>query len=144
MKFLLIFLAAVMVLFVLRFLVVRRRWRLAQRGLESAPPGTDGFEEADAVRPEIDASALASVRLAVANDVPDSVLADALLDATPNQLRQMFAAVPTAVMADAMGADLVGNDDVQRRPIKAEELAQLRAMSESVDDLEIWGFAESR
>ena len=142
MKFLLILVAAVMVLFVLRFLVIRRR-RLAQRSLESAPPGTIGLDEVDAVRPEIDASALASVRSAVGSDVPDSVLADALLDATPTQLRQMFAAVPSAVMADVMGTDTRGSDDVQRRPIREEELAQLRAMSESVDDLEIWGFAES-
>ena len=159
---------ALVVLVVLRFLVVRRRRRIAARMADAQspeaaptvtvpstqtpqtqtyntqPPGTADLDDVDAVRPDIDMAALASARSQVDSEVPDSVLADALLDATPEQLRQIFGSVSHEVMAGAMGTGLggVSTDDVQRRPIKAEELAQLQAMSESVDDLEIWGFAE--
>ncbi|WP_420595169.1 hypothetical protein [Deinococcus sp.] len=162
---------ALVVLVVLRFLVVRRRRRIAARMADAQnpeatptvtipstrstqtpqtqtystqPPGTANLDDVDAVRPDIDMAALASARSQVDSEVPDGVLADALLDATPEQLRQIFGSVSHEVMAGAMGTGLggVSTDDVQRRPIKAEELAQLQAMSESVDDLEIWGFAE--
>ncbi|GAA4016942.1 hypothetical protein GCM10022631_31880 [Deinococcus rubellus] len=101
------------------------------------PPGTADLDDVDAVRPDIDASALAEARTGVSADVPDGVLADALLDATPEQLQHLFAAVPAEVMAAAMG-----KDDVQRRPHRAEDLAQLRSVGDSLDELEIWSFGD--
>ena len=101
-------------------------------------PGTIGLDEVDSIRPEIDSGALASARSSVSSSVPDGVLADALLDSTPDQLRNMFAAVPADVMANAIGS----RDDVQRKPLAAEDLAQLQGVSDSVDDLEIWGFVD--
>ncbi|WP_293914924.1 hypothetical protein [Deinococcus sp.] len=109
-----------------------------QQGTVFHAPGTIGLDEVDSIRPEIESGALASARSSVASFVPDGVLADALLDSTPDQLKQMFAAVPADVMANAIG----GRDDVQRTPIAAEDLAQLQGVSDSVDDLEIWGFVD--
>lgn len=101
------------------------------------PPGTADLDDVDAVRPEIDASALAEARTGVRAEVPDGVLADALLDATPEQLQHLFAAVPAEVMAAAMGTD-----DAPRRPHRAEDLAQLRSVGDSLDELEIWSFGD--
>lgn len=101
------------------------------------PPGTADLDDVDAIRPDIDASALAEARTGVSAEVPDGVLADALLDATPEQLQHLFAAVPDEVMAAAMG-----KDNVQRRPHKAEDLAQLRSVGDSLDELEIWSFGD--
>ncbi|AWN24703.1 hypothetical protein DKM44_14255 [Deinococcus irradiatisoli] len=69
-------------------------------------------------------------------EVPDGVLADALLDATPEQLQQMFAAVPTEVMAAAMG------QGETQRPLSQEELNKLQGVGDLVDDLEIWSFGD--
>lgn len=124
----------------LRYPTFKRR-QLERRAVVSSvrPPGTADLDDVDAIRPAIDASSLASARRAVSREVPDGVLADALLDATPEQLQHLFAAVPQDVIAAAVGK---GQDDVQHKPLRAEDLAQLRGVSESVDDLEIWSFGE--
>ncbi len=119
----------------LRYPTVKRR-RLA-RDVSRRPPGTADLDDVDAVRPEIHASALASARSQITSGVPDGVLADALLDATPEQLQQLFAAVPSEVMAAAMG-----QDEVQQRPLRADERAKLQGVGDSVDDLEIWNFGD--
>jgi hypothetical protein len=185
MKFVIIAAVLLALALYMRFLVARRRRRIAAReqaGLESADqsadhpyaaegaagalaaggavaaagsayaaqdylnqdyghfeaPGTIGLDEVDSIRPEIDSGALASARSSVSSFVPDGVLADALLDSTPDQLKTMFAAVPADVMANAIGT----RDEVQRTPIAAADLAQLQGVSDSVDDLEIWGFVD--
>ncbi|MHA0035439.1 hypothetical protein ACXXDK_11240 [Deinococcus sp. PESE-38] len=53
----------------------------------SRPPGTRHLDEETAVRPDIDPQALAAARAQVAPTVPDAVLSDALLDATPSRSR---------------------------------------------------------
>ncbi|WP_425146285.1 hypothetical protein [Deinococcus sp.] len=107
----------------------------------SAPPGTADLDDVDAVRPEIAAGTLASARSGVSGAVPDSVLADALLDATPDQLRHLFAAVPAEVLAAVVG-DTGNRDHSGSQPLRAEDLAALRGVANSVDDLDIWSFAE--
>jgi hypothetical protein len=102
------------------------------------PPGTAGLDEDVAVRPDIDPAAVAAARARISAAVPDEVLSDALLDATPKQLARAFAAVPADVMAAAMGAQ-VATPQARGRP---EDLAQLRKVGESVDDLEIWSFGD--
>ncbi|GAA5534398.1 hypothetical protein E5F05_07055 [Deinococcus metallilatus] len=102
------------------------------------PPGTAGLDEETAARPDIDPAAVAAARARVSQAVPDEVLSDALLDATPKQLAHMFAAVPEDVMAAAVGAE----PKAQQGPARAEDLAQLRKVGEAVDDLEIWSFGE--
>lgn len=102
-----------------------------------SPPGTADLDDVDALRPEIDASALASTRLAVTQSVPDSVLADALLDATPTQLQHLFAAVPADVLAAA-----VGEQKPAQQPIKAADLAQLQGIGDAVDELDFWNLSD--
>lgn len=102
------------------------------------PPGTADLDDVDAIRPDIDAGSMASARMVISSAVPDGVLADALLDATPEELEHLFASVPKEVMDAAMG-----KDNVQHAPLNAEDLAQLSGFSNSVDDLEIWSFADS-
>jgi hypothetical protein len=101
------------------------------------PPGTADLDDVDALRPEIDASALASTRLAVTQAVPDGVLADALLDATPAQLQHLFAAVPDNVLADALGGQ-----NTTQQPIKAADLAQLQGIGDAVDELDFWNLSD--
>lgn len=104
------------------------------------PPGTAALDEPDAVRPEVSAAALATARASVRPDVPDEVLSDALLDVTPTQLQQMFAAVPTHVMAQAIGRQ----DDVSKTPVQAQDLAQLQGLGDAVDELDIWSFGDDK
>lgn len=104
------------------------------------PPGTRDLDDPDAVRPDIDARALATARAAVTPTVPDAVLSDALLDASPEQLSRMIAAVPTEVMSQALGKDAPRKDDV--RPLRAEDRQQLSGLGDALDDLDIWNFGE--
>ncbi|MFC4426679.1 hypothetical protein [Deinococcus navajonensis] len=104
------------------------------------PRGTAALDEPDAVRPEVSAAALATARASVRPDVPDEVLSDALLDVTPTQLQQMFAAVPTHVMAQAIGRQ----DNVSQTPVKAQDLAQLQGLGDAVDELDIWSFGDDK
>ncbi|MBI0446601.1 hypothetical protein [Deinococcus sp. DB0503] len=113
-------------------------WGRKQRASRPKPPGTAGLDEETAVRPEVDPAAVAAARARVSQAVPDEMLSDALLDATPKQLAQMLAAVPEDVMAAAVGA----KPQVQQGPARPEDLAQLRKVGEAVDDLEIWSFGE--
>ena len=108
---------------------------------DAAPPGTADLDDVDAVRPEISAGVLATARSGVTQAVPDGVLADALLDATPDQLRNLFASVSADVIAAAVGPR---RDDVQSQPVKAEELALLRGAGDAVDELDIWSFADKK
>ncbi|GGR26041.1 hypothetical protein [Deinococcus ruber] len=110
----------------------------------TAPPGTANLDDVDAVRPDIDASALATARSGVTQVVPDGVLADALLDVTPDQLKSLFASVSADVIAAAVGNGSTGKDNVQQKPLKAEDLALLNGAGEAVDDLDIWSFAEKK
>lgn len=106
-------------------------------GGRARPPGTAGLDE-EAERPEVDAASVAAARARVSQTVPDEVLSDALLDATPGQLAHLFAAVPDEVMAAAVGA---GNRATQEQA-RPEDLARLRGAGKAVDDLEIWSFGE--
>ena len=135
MVFLILVVVVLGILAALRYPTFKRR-RLARQDPQR-PPGTAHLDDVDAVRPEIAASTLASARSAVSSDVPDGVLADALLDATPEQLQHIFASVSQDVMAAAMG-----RDEVQQRPMRAEDRAQLQGAGDSVDDLEIWNFGD--
>ncbi|WP_245556453.1 hypothetical protein [Deinococcus aquatilis] len=101
------------------------------------PPGTADLDDVDALRPEIDASALASTRMAVTQAVPDGVLADALLDATPAQLQHLLAAVPDDVLTNALGSQ-----NTTQQPIKAADLAQLKGIGDAVDDLDFWNLSD--
>ncbi|MFC4454035.1 hypothetical protein [Deinococcus sonorensis] len=101
------------------------------------PPGTATLDDVDAVRPDIAAGALEQTRAAVTSEVPDSVLADALLDASPDQLRQLFAAVPADVMAAAVGAEGTSGT------VGTGDRTQLSGLSAAVDDLDIWSFGET-
>ena len=99
------------------------------------PPSTLGLDDPDAVRPDLDADAMASARTLITPAVPDAVLSDALLDATPEQLQHLFAAVPQDVMANALG------DDVRLAgPLAESEKAQLSGLSDELDTLDIWDF----
>ena len=117
--------------------LARRRQHLGKQA--AAPPGTARLDDVDALRPDVDAAALASARQAVPQAVPDSVLADALLDTTPAQLRQLFAAVPEDIMAQAIGSRGSAAPPAHHRQ---EDLALLRGAGDSVDDLEIWSFSD--
>lgn len=109
----------------------------------SRPPGTRHLDEETAVRPDIDPYALAATRAKVAPAVPDAVLSDALLDATPKQVAQMFSAVPADVMANAMGQNTGRGGTVQvQGQATAQDMAQLRNLSSAVDDLDIWNFGD--
>ncbi|MFD1731252.1 hypothetical protein ACFSC4_09610 [Deinococcus malanensis] len=106
----------------------------------AAPVGTATLDDPDAIRPEVSADVLASARASVQPEVPDEVLSDALLDVTPAQLQQLFATVPTEVMAHAIGR----TDDVSRTPVQAGELAQLQGLGSAVDELDIWSFGDDK
>lgn len=122
--------------------------RLVRRGAGSGkantrPPGTRHLDEDTAVRPEIDPQAVAQARSRVAPAVPDAVLSDALLDATPGQVARMFSAVPADVMANAIGENTGRGGKVQiQGPATAQDLAQLRNLGSAVDDLDIWNFGD--
>ncbi|THF71565.1 hypothetical protein E7T06_02210 [Deinococcus sp. Arct2-2] len=75
--------------------------------------------------------------MAVTQAVPDGVLADALLDATPAQLQHLFAAVPDDVLADALGGQ-----QATQQPLKAADLAQLKGIGDAVDELDFWNLSD--
>lgn len=109
----------------------------------SRPPGTRHLDEDTAVRPDVDPQALARARAQIAPAVPDAVLSDALLDATPGQVAQMFSAVPADVMANAMGQNTGRGGTVQvQGQATAQDMAQLRNLSSAVDELDIWNFGD--
>ena len=122
--------------------------RLLRRGTgtgpgSSTPPGTRHLDEDTAVRPDVDPQALAAARARVAPTVPDAVLSDALLDATPRQVAQLFSAVPAEVMANAMGQNTGRGGTVQiQGQATAQDMAQLRNLSSAVDELDIWSFGD--
>lgn len=113
--------------------------RTAEQNLP-LPPGTRDLDEETAERPEIAAAALAAARAKVSSDIPDEVLQDVLLDATPQQAAQLFAGVSHEVMAGAIGQQTSGVH-IQGQA-RAEDLASLSNLSSAVDDLDIWNFAE--
>lgn len=136
MKLLLIVLV---VLVVAAVLLSRRRRSAGPRLPSTRPPGTAGLDEEVAVRPDVDPAAVAAARARISGAVPDEVLSDALLDATPKQLATMLAAVPEGVLAGAVGRPAGG---AQPQQASREDLASLKKVSESVDDLEIWSFGD--
>ncbi len=104
------------------------------------PPGTRDLDEETAVRPEIDAASLAAARAKVSSEVPDEVLQDVLLDATPQQAAKLFAGVSHEVMAGAIGQQTSGVHF--QGQARAEDLARLSNLSSAVDELDIWNFGE--
>lgn len=107
---------------------------------QAQPPGTSVLAEETDERPEVDAAALAAARASVSQEIPDEVLKDVLLDATPQQAAQLFAGVSQDVMAGAIGQQAQG---VQiQGHAKAEDLASLNQLASAVDDLDIWSFAD--
>lgn len=105
------------------------------------PPGTvRDLDDEDAVRPEIDMAALAAARAQVSQEVPDEVLQDVLLDATPQQAAQLFSGVSHEVMAGAIGEQTSGVHF--QGQARAEDLAKLSSLSSAVDELDIWNFGD--
>ncbi len=144
MKFLILLLIVVAIV---AFLVLRKRSGTAGPPQESAPqvqpPGTRHLDEETAARPEIDASALSSARARVSQDIPDEVLGDVLLDATPQQAARMFAAVPADVMAGAIGQNTARAGTVQvQGQASAGDMAQLSSLGSAVDDLDFWSLGD--
>ncbi|SEJ82972.1 hypothetical protein SAMN04488058_12122 [Deinococcus reticulitermitis] len=141
-------LAAVLIVGVLVLLSLLRRSAGPARSAAAAPggqrpPGTRDLDEETAARPEIDPQALAHARAQVSPAVPDAVLSDALLDATPGQVARLFSAVPTSVMADALGASGAQAGKVQvQGQATAQDMAQLRGLGDALDDLDIWSFGD--
>lgn len=144
MKFLILLLIVVAIV---AFLVLRKRSGAAGTPQESAPqvrpPGTRDLDEETAARPEIDAAALSSARARVSQDIPDEVLGDVLLDATPQQAARMFAAVPADVMAGAIGQNTARAGTVQvQGQASAGDMAQLSSLGSAVDDLDFWSLGD--
>lgn len=95
-------------------------------------------DEAD--RPEVDAQALAAARANVSQDIPDEVLEEMLLQATPQQAAQLFAGVSDDVMADLTAHTEQGVH--YEGQAGADDLAALSGLGSAVDDLDIWDFAD--
>ena len=104
------------------------------------PPRTDILAEETDARPEVDAATLASARARVSEEIPDEVLADVLLDATPQQAAQLFAGVSHDVMAGAIGQQTQGVHFEGQA--QAEDLAKLNNLASAVDDLDFWNFGD--
>ncbi|WP_240738283.1 hypothetical protein [Deinococcus fonticola] len=104
------------------------------------PPGTNVLAEETDARPEVAATALAAARASVAQDIPDEVLADVLLDTTPQQAARLFAGVSQDVMAGAIGQQTQGVHFEGQA--QADDLARLSNLSSAVDDLDIWNFGD--
>lgn len=140
------------ILLILLFIVValvaalRLRRVLSDRAQEqetavfTPPPRTDILAEETDERPEVDAAALAAARATVSEEIPDEVLKDVLLDATPQQAARLFAGVSHDVMAGAIGQQ--GQGVQIQGEARAEDLAQLSSLASAVDDLDIWNFGE--
>lgn len=143
MKFLLIFLlvlVAAVALLRLRRILRDRAEEQPSAGTYTQPPGTDVLAEENDVRPEIDAAALAAARANVSEAIPDEVLADVLLDTTPQQAARMFAGVSQDVMAGAIGQQSQGVHF--QGQAQADDLARLNSLASAVDDLDIWNFGD--
>ncbi|WP_261663841.1 hypothetical protein [Deinococcus sp. Marseille-Q6407] len=117
-------------------------------GWEAATPAPAASNQADwatlegegAVRPAVDAGLLASARAGVSQEIPDEVLEEMLLDATPQRAAQLFAGVSPDVMADLTAGQTQGvHFEGQAR---AEDLAALSNLGSAVDDLDIWDFGD--
>lgn len=104
------------------------------------PPGTKNLDEETAERPEVDPNALAAARSKVSDDIPDELLSDALLDASPQEVAKMF---------DNLSSDIMGNAISAKQGIhiegeaKAEDLASLDGLGDSLDSLDIWDDLEA-
>lgn len=134
------FILVVLVIVAVAVALLRLRRIVADRLAAPPPPGTRDLDEETAVRPEIDMAALAAARAKVSQDIPDEVLQDVLLDATPQQAAKLFAGVSQEVMAGAIGQQTAGVH-IQGQA-KAEDLANLNQLSNAVDDLDIWNFGD--
>ncbi|AFD26419.1 hypothetical protein DGo_CA2492 [Deinococcus gobiensis I-0] len=79
----------------------------------------------------------------MSQDIPDEVLGDVLLDATPQQAARMFAAVPADVMAGAIGQNTARAGTVQvQGQASAGDMAQLSSLGSAVDDLDFWSLGD--
>ena len=110
--------------------------------VQAQPPGTRNLDEETAARPEIDGAALAAARAKVSQAVPDEVLQDVLLDATPQQAAHLFAGVSQEVMAGAIGQQTTGVHI--KGQAGADDLAKLNNLGSAVDDLDIWNFGDDK
>lgn len=106
------------------------------------PPRTDIFAEETDARPEIDEAALAVTRARVSEEIPDDVLKEVLLDATPQQAAKLFAGVSHDIMTGAIGQQTQGVHFEGQA--KAEDLANLSNLSSAIDDLDIWNFGDDK
>jgi hypothetical protein len=117
----------------------------------SQPPSSLGLDEPDAIRPDISPLAVNQTRSGLAYEVPDALLADALLDATPEQIKTLIGAVPAEVMAGIMGhgsvygahnhsSDHSGNQANLTQAGSGSALNELKGLETAVDDLDIWSF----
>lgn len=104
------------------------------------PPGTKNLDEETAERPEIDPNALAAARSKVSDDIPDELLSDALLDASPQEVAKMFDNLSADVMGNAISAKQGINIEGEA---KAEDLASLDGLGDSLDSLDIWDDLEA-
>lgn len=103
------------------------------------PVGTPRLDDPDAERPQLDSSVLSSARAVVPSVVPDSVLADALLDTTPEQVTSLLSRAPDSVVREAFGS----HSTMQaHQPLKQEERSQLKGVVDAFDDLDIWSYGD--
>lgn len=110
-------------------------------GYTYQPPGTQrDLDDENAVRPDVDIASLQAARASVSQEVPDEILKDVLLDATPQQAAQLFSGVSHEALAGAIGQQTSGVH-IQGQA-RAEDLAKLSSLSSAVDDLDIWNFGD--
>lgn len=136
----LLVLAVAVALLRMRRVLSDRAQEQEQTDTYTAPPRTDILAEETDARPGIDAAALAAARAKVSQEVPDEVLQDVLLDATPQQAARLFAGVSHDVMAGAIGEQTQGVHFEGQA--KAEDIASLNNLASAVDDLDIWNFGD--
>ncbi len=101
------------------------------------PVGTPRLDDAENLeRPFIDSAVIQRTK-AMIPSVPEAVLADALLDTTPQQAKALLSHAPDSVIQEAFG-----NRTVQTQHHKTEDLNQLKGMGDALDDLDIWSFGD--
>lgn len=101
------------------------------------PVGTPRMDDPDLPRPQVDKSVVITARAVVPPIVPDAVIADALLDATPEQMKTLLSRAPESVVKEAFGSR-----DSVKQSLSSEERGQLRGMGSALDDLDIWSYGD--
>lgn len=107
----------------------------------TAPPSRwSALDAEDAVRPEVDAQALAAARASVSSDIPDDVLEEMLFQVSPQQTAVMFSGVSSDVMTEITSHTESG---VHYEGLSSQDdLAALSGLGSAIDDLDIWDFAD--